>query len=1000
MHIRSLLPLFLAVVTVTVRAQDPVSATWPMSNPGTGGTGLAVTVSGHIEGVDERLQGTEINQYTGPNNSQRVRMAGTGNTWPASQTTQIDTVYIQFSAGPPTGFTVTVDSITMALGAASSSYLKANLYYSTDSTFATHTLIPYTTGNDSNYLISGGQVFISAAPNVMLNEGEKIYFRIYPWLHNQITGLSGKYVCPQNVVIKGTSTARSVPASVRWPLEADEDPVISGLLSAGPETFSDSLYLYGFTNVGGTNCAWMATVSHEWPAQTAPDTTRYVQYAVTPQVGGTLTVDSISVSLGAAFTNNLRAGVFFSTDPTFATRTALIPDTALVASALVLHNFGVHAVIATGETLFVRILPYNTQAEGWAKLMYVSNMRIVGSTTGLAILPATVSTASITYISTTHATGGGNVSADGGGPVMERGVCWDTTASPTVGASHTVDGGGTGSFVSAITGLLPGTLYYVRAYATNESGTAYGAERTFTARATLDVPTLTTNAVSNILTTTARSGGTITDWGGDPVTQRGVCWNTSGSPTIADSRTTDGQDIGSFTSILYGLTPNTQYHVRSYGVNTIGAGYGPEVTFTTQVPAPPVTKVVSPDSTGDYTSVQAAFEAVPDNYTGTYTIYVKRGRYYEKLLLGANKVNVVLVGEDRDSTILTYDDYSGRVRDSVTIGTSTSYSVAIDASDFVARNITFENTSTVAQAVALRANGDRQTYYDCNLLGYQDTYYTWGGSATGRVYHNNCLIRGSVDFIFGRDIVLFDSCVINVNRNGGTLTAASTEAPAKYGYVFRDCTIKADSIGFDGNPITNFYLGRPWQASPRTVFLRTYQPAQLNAAGWLAWNVTPALYAENNCSGPGYQPSQRVAWSSQLPDSVAALYTTANIFARDVYNPAFGFDWTPPARPPLTSVEDQQEGANVPAIFRLDQNYPNPFNPETTIRFSVEQRGFTTLTVYNLLGQRVATLFNGMADPGQFHTVRFNGVNLASGVYVYRLENGGNSVAKKLMLMK
>jgi len=144
----------------------------------------------------------------------------------------------------------------------------------------------------------------------------------------------------------------------------------------------------------------------------------------------------------------------------------------------------------------------------------------------------------------------------------------------------------------------------------------------------------------------------------------------------------------------------------------------------------------------------------------------------------------------------------------------------------------------------------------------------------------NCFIEGSVDFIFGRDLVVFDSCTIHEIRNSGTLTAANTDQTSLYGYVFRNCTILADSIGYDSNPITTFYLGRPWQSSPRTVFVHCYEPATLDSTGWLAWNVTPALYAENRCYGPGSNSSSRVKWSSQLSDSAADSYTLKNIFSK------------------------------------------------------------------------------------------------------------------------
>lgn len=818
--------LFLATV---VSAQTPGSATWPLTNPAAAGTGRTVNVSGNIAADSEYFRNVEINGYTGGNNSQRVRMAGTGNTWPASQATQIDTVFTQFSVWPKAGSTFHVDSLTLSIGSASTNFMKANLYYSTDSTFTTKTLISYATGNASNYLISAGLTYVGVSPNLTLNFGETFYFRIYPWVDNQTSGLSGKYVCIQNVVISGTVTG------------------------------------------GGASLA-------------------------------------------------------------------------------------------------------------------------------------TVTTATASFISTTFATSGGNISADGGATVTARGVCWDTASNPTTAKFATSNGSGTGSFTASVTGLLAGKKYYLRAYATNAAGTAYGNMDSITTLSALAIPTVTTANAANILTATATVVGNVTAWGGDTVKSRGVCWNTTGSPTTASSRTDNGTGVGSFTGTLTSLTSNTLYHVRAYATNSVGTAYGNEITFTTQTPAPDVMKVVSKDGKGNYTTVQAAFDSVPDNYTGKYVIYVRRGIYKEKLLLGANKTNVVLAGEDRDSTILTYDDYAGKPG----LGTSTSYSVAIDASDFVAMNITFQNTvkndGSVAnqQAVALRVNGDRQAYYNCKLLGYQDTYYTWGGSATGRTYHKNCYITGSVDFIFGRNIVVFDSCTINENRNGGTLTAASTEPTSKFGYVFVDSKITNDSIGFDGAVINNFYLGRPWQASPRTVFIRCIEPTKLNAAGWLAWNVPPALYGEYKCTGPGFAPSSRdTSLSKPINDSIAGTYTLVNIFSKNSSSPAFGFDWLPvqPIVNPPTSVE-RASAKMKPESFQLNQNFPNPFNPSTSIQFTVAKQGMATLKIFNLIGQEIATLYSGAAVPGRYYAAEFNAASLSSGVFFSVLESEGERQVKKMVLMK
>ncbi|OGD09930.1 MAG: hypothetical protein A2Y86_00420 [Candidatus Aminicenantes bacterium RBG_13_62_12] len=217
----------------------------------------------------------------------------------------------------------------------------------------------------------------------------------------------------------------------------------------------------------------------------------------------------------------------------------------------------------------------------------------------------TVTTAAVTNITGSTATGGGNVTSDGGELVYERGVCWNTSGNPTTAGAHTTETGGTGSFDSNMTGLTPGTMYYVRAYATNSVGTSYGGQETFT---TDTAPTVTTAAVSNITGSSADSGGNVTSDGGESVTARGVCWNTTGSPTTADSSTSNGTGTGAFTSSLTGLTPGTTYYVRAYATNSVGTAYGGQETFTTDtVPTVTTTAVTnvtssSADSGGNVTS--------------------------------------------------------------------------------------------------------------------------------------------------------------------------------------------------------------------------------------------------------------------------------------------------------------------------------------------------------------------------------------------------------------
>jgi uncharacterized protein (TIGR02145 family) len=206
--------------------------------------------------------------------------------------------------------------------------------------------------------------------------------------------------------------------------------------------------------------------------------------------------------------------------------------------------------------------------------------------TTLTELPV-LTTSTVTNIAQNAAESGGNITYDGGGTITGRGICWATTASPTISDARTANGTGTGSFTSGITGLQPGTTYYIRAYATNSAGTAYGDDLSFTTQVAL--PVLTTSTVTNIAQTAAESGGNITYDGSGVVTARGVCWATSSAPTISDTRTANGTGTGSFTSGITGLQPGTTYHIRAYATNSAGTAYGDDLSFTTQVALPILT---------------------------------------------------------------------------------------------------------------------------------------------------------------------------------------------------------------------------------------------------------------------------------------------------------------------------------------------------------------------------------------------------------------------------
>jgi uncharacterized protein (TIGR02145 family) len=202
---------------------------------------------------------------------------------------------------------------------------------------------------------------------------------------------------------------------------------------------------------------------------------------------------------------------------------------------------------------------------------------------------ATLSTSEVSSITATTATGGGDVSFDGNLEIIAKGICWSTTTNPTISNDKTVDGTGTGAFNSSITGLTINNTYYVRAYATNSFGTAYGLQVSFST----NTPTLNTTAVTSLTSTSAVSGGNISSIGGSAVTARGVCWSTSPNPTTEDSKTNNGSGSGSFTSSISGLTPETTYYVRAYAINSIGTSYGTQVSFSTKTPVLTTTAITT-----------------------------------------------------------------------------------------------------------------------------------------------------------------------------------------------------------------------------------------------------------------------------------------------------------------------------------------------------------------------------------------------------------------------
>ncbi|MEI7982982.1 MAG: hypothetical protein WCI71_15130 [Bacteroidota bacterium] len=223
-----------------------------------------------------------------------------------------------------------------------------------------------------------------------------------------------------------------------------------------------------------------------------------------------------------------------------------------------------------GNTYFLRAYAITTDET-------VYGNQISFTTPGLP----TLTTVAVTDVTYSGAISGGNISNDGGSPVLTRGVCWNNSPNPDITNNHTIDGSGSVQFQSMITNLSASKVYYARAYASNIYGTQYGNEVTFTTSAQQTIPLVFTKDVTDITKTTAKSGGAVLSDGGSSVTVRGVCWNISPNPSVSNNHTTDGSGNGTFISNFSGLSPNTVYYLRAYATNGIGTGYGREISFTT-----------------------------------------------------------------------------------------------------------------------------------------------------------------------------------------------------------------------------------------------------------------------------------------------------------------------------------------------------------------------------------------------------------------------------------
>lgn len=295
--------------------------------------------------------------------------------------------------------------------------------------------------------------------------------------------------------------------------------------------------------------------------------------------------------------------------------------------------------------------------------------------------------------------------------------------------------------------------------------------------------------------------------------------------------------------------------------------------------------IVAKDGTGKFTTIQEAVNSTPDWLAKPARIVIKPGIYKEKVVIALNKTNIHLVGTDREKTIITNADHTGKAypgKDATgkdKFHTYISYTVLVQGNEFAAENLTIENAAgAVGQAVALHIDADRCVIRNCKMLGNQDTLFL--GKDNTRQYFVDCYVEGTTDFIFGASIAVFSNCKI-LSKRASYITAANTPQRQKYGFIFMNCELLADTS------TKNVLLGRPWRQFAYTTFMHCYLGPHIAPVGWNNWgkpeNEQTARYAEFENRGPGARPKERAPWSKQLSKKEAKQLTLKNIFG----------DWDP-----------------------------------------------------------------------------------------------------------